>query len=194
MPFYSTSSPTSGNATQLQGRAIAATAPAVGHVLVWDGSAWVPSTGSPGPTGPAGVDAGTWYSGSGAPTGTFGRSGDWWVDTTNGRLYGPRANGSWGSPLQLQSGPAGPTGPAGTSSTGPTGAAGQSFTGATGVRGATGARGTQWYSGLGAPQSSLGLIGDMYLDTAAVAIYGPKGAGGWSTGLSLRGPTGPTGP
>lgn len=48
-------------------------------------------------------------SGSGAPSGTDGRNGDFYIRTTNPRLYGPKASGSWGAGVSLQ----GADGPAG---------------------------------------------------------------------------------
>ena len=140
VPIYSTSSASSGNATQLQGRPVSATGPSAGHTLVWSGSAWVPSTGTPGPTGPAGVDGTKWYSGPGAPSGTFGNSGDYWLNSTSGVLFGPKLSGAWGGGLQLQSGPQGPTGvtgPAGTNGT-------NGVTGPSGAIGATGPKTSSW--------------------------------------------------
>lgn len=140
MPFFSLSSPTSGNATQLQARPVSATAPATGAVLVWSGSAWLPGPGVTGPTGTAGVDGAKIFSGTGAPSAGLGRSGDFYIDTTadSGRLYGPKANNAWGVGIVLQSGPVGPTGPQSTV-TGPTGPA-STVTGPTGpgVTGPTG--------------------------------------------------------
>lgn len=179
MPFYSTSSPSSGNATQLQGRAIAATAPATGHCLVWDGTAWVPATGSPGPQGPAGTDGPKILSGTGTPASNLGRSGDYYLDLTSSaaQLFGPKANGAWPAGIALQGGQQGPTGergatgPSGTAGgVGPTGPSGgpTGATGPTGLRGATGARGD-----------------------AGVGLVGPTGPAGGPTGD--RGPTGYTG-
>jgi hypothetical protein len=133
MPFFAIPATLSGNATQLQGRAVSATAPAANQVLAWNGSAWLPATGV---TGPTGSDGSQFYGGSGAPSAGFGKSRYFWLDTTNGRLYGPKADGSWGSPLQLQTGAQGPSGV-----TGATGPAGQSFTGPTGSDGVTGPSG-----------------------------------------------------
>ncbi len=45
-------------------------------------------------------------------------------------------------------------------------------------------------NGKGAPSSSLGNNGDFYLDTKALTIYGPKLAGKWPTGVSLKGSNG----
>jgi hypothetical protein len=48
-------------------------------------------------------------------------------------------------------------------------------------------------SGSGAPSSSLGVNGDIYLDSVASRLYGPKAAGSWGAGVSLIGPAGSTG-
>jgi hypothetical protein len=168
MPYFSIQSPTSGNATQLQGRTVSATGPTGGQVLTWDGSSWVPLAGTTGPTGAAGVDGRFIYSGSTGPSSGLGRSGDYYIDSNSGVLYGPKANNAWGSGLQLQTGQQGPTGPSGLGFTGPTGAGG---TGPTGDRGPTGASVT---GPTGSPSN----------------VTGPTG----STGPIVTGPTGSTGP
>lgn len=181
MPFFSISSPSSGNATQLQGQPIAATAPAAGTVLTYSGSAWVASTGVTGPTGPHGADGPKIYSGSGAPSNALGVSGDFYLDTGNSYLYGPKASGTWPAGISIQGGPTGPTGPqvtgptgAASVTTGPTGATGPQVTGPTGpsVTGPTGATGVTGPTG--------------------ASVTGPTGSVG-ATGPS-GGPTGPTGP
>ena len=47
-------SPAAPVVTGLQGNPVASTTPTSGQVLAWNGSAWAPSAGVPGPTGPAG--------------------------------------------------------------------------------------------------------------------------------------------
>lgn len=188
MPFFSLPASLTGNATQLQGRAVSATAPAANQVLAWSGSAWLPATGV---TGPTGADGAQFYGGSGAPSAGFGNSRDFWLDTTNGRLYGPKADGSWGSPLQLQSGAQGPSGV-----TGATGPAGQSYTGPTGVggeTGPTGAYGASVVSVGGTPNANVGRDGDLAFDVTGKQFFGPKAAGAWPAAVSIAGPTGPTG-
>lgn len=192
MPFFSLSSPSSGNATQLQSRPVSATAPATGAVLAWSGSAWLPAPGVTGPTGSAGVDGAKIYSGSGAPDSGLGRSGDFYIDTTpgNGRLYGPKANNAWGTGIALQSGPVGPTGPAGVSVTGPTGAVST-------VPGPTGAQGLSITGPTGAASTVPGPTGPQ-----GISITGPTGSAGAAStvtgptgaqGLSITGPTGSAG-
>lgn len=48
--------------------------------------------------------------------------------------------------------------------------------------------------GTGAPNSEVGYDGDFYVDTAGLIFYGPRMAGAWGLGQSLRGTTGPAGP
>lgn len=47
--------------------------------------------------------------------------------------------------------------------------------------------------GAGAPASSLGVVGDFYIDTTNSRLYGPKLPAGWGSYISIIGPTGPTG-
>jgi hypothetical protein len=49
-------------------------------------------SGPAGPTGPAGANL---ITGSGAPAGGTGSNGDTYLDTATGRVYGPKAAGSW---------------------------------------------------------------------------------------------------
>lgn len=87
-------------------------------------------------------------------------------------------------------GPSGPAGPAGPS--GPVGS-----TGPAGPIGPTGPA-PAWVVLAGPPPADAGNDGDMGLDTAAPAIYGPKTAGDWGTAVATltgrSGPTGATGP
>ena len=166
MPFFLISSPTSGNATQLQGVAVAATAPATGSVLAYNGTTWAAAQGVTGPTGAQGADAPKMYSGSGAPSAGLGKTGDFYVDVASSYLYGPKASGSWGAGMSIAGGP---TGPSGVSVTGPTGSTGaaSSVTGPTGFTG----------------PSVTGPTG------SASNVTGPTGA----TGPQITGPTGPQG-
>ena len=174
MPFFSIQSPSSGNATQLQGRAVSATAPSGGQVLGWDGSSWVPAAGVTGPTGSPGVDAPKILHGTTGPVSGYGRNGDFFLDTSAGVLYGPRTNGAWGNGIQLQTGQAGPTGPAGVGSTGPASTA----PGPTGSTGPSGERGhTGPASTVTGPQGNVGPTGP--------TGFGATGAVGPATSLSI---------
>jgi len=57
----------------------------------------------------------------------------------------------------------------------------------------SGGGGNTILSGSGAPSSALGVNGDIYLDTAATRLYGPKTAGAWGSGVALIGAPGANG-
>jgi hypothetical protein len=62
--------------------------------------------------------------------------------------------------------------------------------GTPGAPGPAGANGNTILNGIGPPASTLGNNGDFYIDTAAMAIYGPKASGAWpARGVSLFGGT-----
>lgn len=138
-------------------------------LLIWAGC----KKGDQGSTGPQGVQgiqgpAGSKiYSGNGAPAANIGANGDFYLDLSSSKFYGPKAEG-WGTPISLM--------------------------GATGATGATGAAGSQILSGTGAPAAALGNNGDYYLDKSSYNLYGPKTGGAWGAALSLQGPAGPQGP
>jgi hypothetical protein len=73
------------------------------------------------------------------------------------------------------------------------------LTGLRGPKGDTGATGPQGISGHSvlsgatAPDSSVGGLGDFFVNTTTHAIYGPKTGGGWGAATSLVGPQGPAG-
>ena len=71
------------------------------------------------------------------------------------------------------------------------------LTGAAGLPGKDGVNGkdgnTLW-NGTTDPVSTLGAPGDMFINTVTNTLFGPKGIDtGWSVGISLVGPAGPTG-
>lgn len=65
--------------------------------------------------------------------------------------------------------------------------------GVVGPEGPAGADGRSLRSGAGAPGPAAGEEGDLYLDTQAAALYGPRTAGDWGLPTPLRGPAGPAG-
>lgn len=107
------------------------------------------------------------HAGPGMPIDFFtGHDGDFYIDTTAKKIYGPRVAGVWG--------------------------AGSSMVGEVGPIGKTGAA---LISGASAPDTQTGFIGDFYLDITAKIIYGPKTErAGWGVGSSIAGPQGPIGP
>lgn len=136
--------------------------------------------GPPGPagaTGPAGVGS-AWLQGAGVPASGVGSNGDYFLNTSNGDIYGPKTAGAWGSVIfNIAEGQTGPQGP----------------TGATGAAGPAGADGRTLLSGTSAPGGGTGADGDFFINTAASILYGPKAAGAWPAGVSLIGPAGATG-
>jgi hypothetical protein len=60
-------------------------------------------------TGPAGLNGKTVLSGAGAPTAGVGFDGDFYINTTNSTIYGPKTTGDWGTATSLV-GPKGDTG------------------------------------------------------------------------------------
>lgn len=60
-----------------------------------------------GDTGATGAST-TWHEGSGAPAAGLGNDGDMYLNGSNGDVYGPKASGSWGSPVTNITGPAAP--------------------------------------------------------------------------------------
>ena len=115
--------------------------------------------GEQGVQGLPGADGKTWYSGTDAPAEELGTAGDFYLRTSNGSYY-QKAVGGWGSAISL-----------------------------VGATGDPGVPGKTWYNGDGAPEGSLGSVGDLYLDTANSKYY-VKAAGGWGSGVSLVGPAG----
>lgn len=102
----------------------------------------------------------------------------------------PGARGATGATgAQGPAGAQGPQGAAGANGgTGP-----QGPTGPQGQQGTAGTNGTTVLNGTTAPASTLGTLGDFYLNTAGHTLYGPKTASGWGNPTSLVGPQGPQG-
>ena len=150
----------------------------------------------------------TILSGAGVPAKGLGINGDFYIDTKNLNLYGPKTKGVWKVKTSLranevpvvanvigESGAMGPMGPKGdkgaTGDRGATGAQGvQGLTGAVGSvgpKGETGAQGIQGLSGATGPQGLQGLQGPQ-------GVQGVKGDIGLTGAQGLQGLTGATGP
>ena len=56
-----------------------------------------------------------------------------------------------------------------------------------GTSGPQGPRGTSLLNGVGAPSLSTGIIGDFYLNTSNMNLYGPKTNSGWGSPTDLVG-------
>lgn len=90
-----------GTATAIQrndGTALqAGDIPAGGMMTVkYDGSVWKLPSGAGG-----GAGGNTLLNGSGAPSSGLGNNGDFYLDTTNQILYGPKTGGAWGTGVYL---------------------------------------------------------------------------------------------
>jgi hypothetical protein len=155
----------------------------------------------------------TILSGAGVPSKTLGINGDFYIDTKNLNLYGPKTKGVWKVTTSLRpkepvaasvvvgdTGPAGATGATGqqgdkgdkgiTGEKGATGASGlqgdKGFTGATGFTGSTGATGTTGASGLKGETGTAGTTGSQ-------GIQGAKGDTGSQGIQGIKGDAGATG-
>jgi hypothetical protein len=110
----------------------------------------------------------TILSGVGVPSKTLGINGDFYIDTKNANLYGPKTKGVWKLTTSLRPLPtkASPNVPGATGTTGATGSAGASgligprgLPGATGEKGATGAAGTNGLPGTAGTNGLPGTAG-----------------------------------
>jgi uncharacterized protein (TIGR02145 family) len=91
--------------------------------------------------------------------------------------------------LKGDTGATGPQGPIGL--TGPQGLKGDTgVRGLIGPQGNAGSNGKTILNGIIKPATSLGSLGDFYINTNSDTLYGPKTVGGWGTGISLVGPKG----
>ena len=126
---------------------------------------------APGPQGIQGPAGTTLRSGAGAPSNGTGSDGEFYIDTTNNRLYGPKAAGAWPAGYTSLIGPTGPTG----------------ATGSTGATGATGPANTLTVGTVAAGDTG---------DPAEVTITGtaPNQTISFVLPKGDTGPTGPTGP
>ena len=169
---------------------------------------------------PSGLSGGmaTLRSGAGAPSGPA-NAGDFWIDTTNSRLYGPYAGGAWPSSFASLAGPAGAAGAAGPAGApGPSAYAGTSATSLTIATGAqtfttqpglsyfagqrliAAADATHWMEGVvtSYSASTLVLAADLVAGSGTFAVWtfgpagqqGPAGAGGISVAPAYTNPGG----
>ena len=142
----------------------------------------------------AGADGRTILNGTAAPSSDTGAEGDFFLDTTNSMLYGPKTTSGWGSGVSLI-GPTGATGEKGdTGDAGPQGVQGiqgeQGAQGATGLTGATGAKGDTGATG---PQGEAGPTGEQG-EKGDTGDTGPQGPAGVTGATGPQGDTGDPGP
>lgn len=138
--------------------------------------------GLQGLVGPAGDDGSVIYSNEGMPNDNTGKTGDYCLDTSSGIIYGPKkSDTSWTNADSF-------------SVKGADGANG--VDGADGTDGTDGADGTTIHAGEGKPATTIGNLGDYYLDISSYTLYGPKAksimskTSTWGMGLVLKGAEG----
>jgi hypothetical protein len=142
----------------------------------------------------------TILSGAGVPGSGVGNNGDYYVDTTNTRFYGPKSGGAWSTYISLIGSPNAILSGAGAPSLG-VGNNGDYYIDTTNKQ-LYGPKASQiwpgspaslvvnantFLNGSGAPNNSLGSNGDFYLDTANNRLYGPKASGVWPNTYALLG-------
>jgi hypothetical protein len=119
--------------------------------------------------GSGGEGNNTILNGAGSPPQSAGSNGDFFYDTQDVVIYGPKENGVWPTPgVHLVGAPG---------AQGPSGAIGQA-----------GINGNSILNGTSNPTSNQGNNGDFFLNTATTTLFGPKANGQWpSSGVSLIG-------
>ena len=128
----------------------------------------------------------TILSGSSAPAKTLGINGDFYIDTKNLNLYGPKTKGAWKITTSLKAREV----PVDENVIGESGAIGQTGAkGATGDKGATGATGLQGIQGLTGPIGITGLAGA----SGATGGVGAPGSAGAPGVAGAKGDTGTQG-
>ena len=122
----------------------------------------------------------TILNGISAPTKSIGINGDFYIDTKNLNIYGPKKNNTWPFPISLR-GTAGTDGKSGTP--GVAGSDGKTVTNTSTVSGTAGATGSTGATGLTGAAGSNGAAGET----------GAAGAAGASGSAGPAGPPGPAG-
>ena len=122
----------------------------------------------------------TILNGVNAPTKSIGINGDFYIDTKNLNIYGPKKNNAWPLPISLRgtAGTAGTDGKTGTP--GVAGSDGKTVTNTSTVSGTAGATGSTGATGLSGAAGSNGAAGE-------------TGAAGASGSAGPAGPPGPAG-
>jgi hypothetical protein len=132
-------------------------------------SAPVAGTTAPATTTPT-ASTSALLTGTSDPGPSIGKDGDFYLNTTTGMLFGPKANGQW---------------PAGISVGGPGGSSGAKSN--TGPAENTGTAGSTILTGSVDPTSSVGNNGDYYINTTTGTLFGPKADGTWPPGVQMGG-------
>jgi len=114
--------------------------------------------GAKGEQGIPGKDGSRILSGSDNPNASVGNLGDFYLNLKTGDLFGPKTSAGWGTPYNMK-----------------------------GPNGERGNDGASILNGVIAPTSSQGKVGDFYINTSELTIYGPKKQDGdWGSPVSLK--------
>lgn len=127
------------------------------------GVSLVGADGVDGDDGLDGTDGQTLLNGTADPS-TEGTDGDFYIQTTDWEIFGPKASGSWPSGVAIE-----------------------------GADGADGSDGNSILSGTVDPAAGDGVDGDFYINTTSWQIFGPKAAGSWPSGVDIVGADGADG-
>lgn len=119
--------------------------------------------GDKGEQGITGKDGSAILSGTTNPTASIGKEGDFFINLSARTLFGPKKGSDWGPARVLSGDP-----------------------GKDGAQGAAGENGNTILNGKGAPTAALGKVGDFYLDTETLDLYGAKTSKGWGSSVNLR--------
>ncbi len=122
----------------------------------------------------AGTADGTLLYGTGTPSSSTGKDTDSYINTLTGIFY-KKASGTWSQVFSMATGPQGPQGAAGTN----------------GTNGTNG--NTVLFGNANPSNSTTGIDGDFYINTANYQFFGPKASGAWPSGVSIIGADGPQG-
>jgi hypothetical protein len=111
---------------------------------------------------------GTLLYGAGIPGPSTGKNSDSYINTLTGIFY-QKTSGAWSQVFSMATGPQGPQGTAGTNGT-------------------NGANGNTILFGTTNPSNSTtGVNGNFYINTASYNLFGPKTSGVWGDGISILG-------
>ena len=127
-----------------------------------NGGVWNKGVSFFGPQGEKGNDGKTILNGATDPT-SEGIDGDFYLNTSTSKLFGPKTGGAWGSGVSL-----------------------------VGSSGSKGVDGKTILNGVSNPTSE-GIDGDFYFNTSTSKLFGPKTGGAWGSGILLVGPSGSKG-
>ena len=133
----------------------------------------------------------TILNGKGLPLSSLGINGDFYIDTRSLLIYGPKVNGKWPAPQNLQ-GPIGATGV--TGSDGKNGSDAKIGTNTSSLVGSVGPQGERGLTGPSGPAGPAGATGSSGSGSGTPGATGAAGATGATGASGAAGSTGPAGP